>query len=100
MTLNERKALRNRLNNGGKVMAQDMLNAFFLPEDQDAFARSMGYSDAAQMCYYEDMASESPARDEVPPMTDREVDELARVSSEEVYSDDGMTAWADMAGVY
>jgi len=77
-----------------------MLNAFFLPEDQDAFARAQGWADAEQMCYYENMASESPACDDVPPMTDREVEDLARVSSEEVYSDDGMTAWADMTGVY
>ena len=34
---------------------QNVLNAFFLPEDQDAFAQSQGYEDAAQMCYYEDM---------------------------------------------
>lgn len=49
---------------------QNVLDAFFAPESQDAFAQSQGYEDAAQMIYYEDMAME------VPPMTDREAEEL------------------------
>jgi hypothetical protein len=38
------------------ITFQDTLDAFFDPQDQDAFARSQGWEDAAQMCYYEDLA--------------------------------------------
>ena len=107
---------------------QDVLDSFFLREDQDAFARSQGWSDAAQMIYYEDR------QQEVPPMTDREVDALAeressmtivdgtveylapppseilvlaRQDAREAYADDGacpLALWYDtsdeLAGVY
>lgn len=97
------------------VTCQDMLNAFFLPEDQDAFARSQGWQDAEQMCFYENMSKE------VPPMTDSEVDDmvarnqsadsevlhLAHVSCEEAYTDDEacpLALWydtsAELEGVY
>ena len=45
---------------------QTALNNFIHPDDQDAFARSQGWEDAAQMCYYEDlaMAEEDRQREE------------------------------------
>ena len=45
---------------------QDTLDAFFLTEDQDAFAQSQGYADREQMCYYEDREESA--------MTDREME--------------------------
>lgn len=89
---------------------QDVLNTFFLPEDQDAFARSQGWEDAAQMCYYENLAMQEQAR-----MSEQDglLHELAKVDSREVYTDsedcphDGdFSEWAlavykdDLAGVY
>ena len=47
---------------------QDALDAFFLTEDQDAFAQSQGYADREQMCYYEDREESA--------MTDRETEEF------------------------
>lgn len=101
---------------------RNMMNAFFHPSDQDAFAQSQGYEDAEQMAYYEDMAEgrQSPTRDDVPMMTDREVEsltvqdqtgfidslkraeqhELSKVDSREVYSDEDHINWQDLAGVY
>lgn len=98
MTLNERKALNTKLQNGGRITFQDAMNAFFLPEDQDAFARSHGWEDMAQMAHYEDqqevprMSNEEwntfidevvqKNRDEeVPPMTDSEVEALVERES-------------------
>ena len=60
---------------------QNVLDTFFLRDDQDAFAQSQGYEDAAQMCYYEDMNMEAPA------MTDREADDL--VEREEALAQEG-----------
>lgn len=72
----------------------DVLDSFFLPEDGDAFARSMGWQDREQMAYYEDQNQEVPRMsnegwntfideviqknrdEEVPPMTDNEVEQL------------------------
>ncbi len=61
---------------------QTMLDTFFLPEDQDAFAQSLGWEDAAQMSYYEDMAQQE----------EQKLHELQQQDSREVYE--------DMAGVY
>lgn len=108
----------------------NVLDSFFLPEDGDAFARSMGWQDREQMAYYEDQTQE------VPPMTDNEVEQLvereeggetvtgtveylapppseilvlARQDSREIYTDsedcprDGdfeMIDWQDLSGVY
>ena len=47
---------------------QDTLDAFFLRDDQDAFAQSQGYADREQMCYYEDREESA--------MTDREREEF------------------------
>ena len=69
MNLSQRKALDEKVRNGYKVTMQDALNMFFLPENQDAFAQSLGYQDADQMVYYENMSEEGA-------MTDREVQEL------------------------
>lgn len=78
---------------------QDVLDSFFLREDQDAFARSQGWVDAAQMIYYEDRQQEIPRMsdeewntfidgvvqrnrdEEVPPMTDSEVEALVERES-------------------
>lgn len=75
MTLNERKALRNKVQSGGRITFQDAMNAFFLPEDQDAFARSHGWEDMEQMAHYEDQ------QEEVPPMTDSEAEALVERES-------------------
>jgi len=58
-------SIKNILRRPTDNMTQNMLNAFFLPEDQDAFARSQGWEDAAQMAYYEDMARQEDAADEI-----------------------------------
>lgn len=65
------KPIKNVLRHPVASPTQNMLNAFFLPEDQDAFAQSQGYADAQQMCYYEDRE-----HTEVPPMTDNEVEQM------------------------
>jgi hypothetical protein len=70
MNLSQRKALDIAVRNGYKVTMQDALDMFFLPEDQDAFAKAQGWEDAAQMVYYESNEME------VAPMTDSEVQEL------------------------
>ena len=118
MNLSQRKALDEKVRNGYKVTMQDALNMFFLPENQDAFAQSLGYQDAAQMIYYENMNEEGA-------MTDREADELVereeaiaqqgaveylapppseilvlmRQDPREVYQEP-LTDWQDLAGVY
>ena len=80
MNLSQRKALDEKVRNGYKVTMQDALDMFFLPEDQDAFAQSLGYEDADQMVYYENMSEEGA-------MTDREADEL--VEREEAIAQQG-----------
>lgn len=66
---------------------KNVLDSFFMREDQDAFARSQGWEDAAQMIYYGNLAmQEASAQDLV-------LHELAKVDSREVYNE-------DMAGVY
>lgn len=65
---------------------QNVLDTFFLPEDQDAFARSQGWEDAAQMIYYENLAMQEASQQ------DLVLHELAKVDSREVYE--------DMSGVY
>lgn len=119
MNLSQRKALDEKVRNGYKVTMQDALDMFFHPESQDGFAQSLGYQDAAQMVYYENMSEEGA-------MTDREADELvereeaiakeagtvqylapppseilvlARQDAREVYPDPLMD-WQDMSGVY
>lgn len=71
---------------------QTMLDTFFLPEDQDAFAQSLGWEDAAQMAYYEDMAQQEEQNQLPPPPPVIYVHELQQQDSREVYK--------DMAGVY
>jgi hypothetical protein len=86
---------------------QNVLNSFFLPEDQDAFARSQGWEDAAQMIYYENLTMQEQSQQ------DALLHELAKVDSREVYTDseecpdDGdFSEWAsavftdDLQGVY
>lgn len=102
---------------------QNVLDAFFLPEDQDGFAQAQGYEDAEQMCYYEDMMGDSDdealvAQEEAiaagrveymsPPPIELltfvpetsplvTVHELAKVDSREVYEDEAcpLRAWYD-----
>lgn len=114
MTLNERKALRTKIENGGRVTFQDAMNVFFLPEDQDAFARSMGWEDMEQMAYYENLAEQERVKREalilsiapsfdMPPIVDPEIAELAKVDSREVYTDSEDCPpddLRDLAGVY
>lgn len=81
-----RKIVKDTKENG--VNFQNVLDSFFMRDDQDSFARSQGWQDAAQMIYYENMAmQEASAQDLV-------LHELAKVDSREVYNED------DMAGVY
>ena len=78
---------------------QDVLDCFFLPEDQDAFAKSQGYSDSDQMCYYEDMAqAEQSKLHELDKVDPREVyTDSEDCPSDGDYSDDALQRWA---GVY
>ena len=82
---------------------QNVLDTFFMREDQDAFARSQGWDDAEQMIYYENLAMQEQSKQ------DALLHELAKVDSREVYTDsedcprDGdveHTNWQDLAGVY
>ena len=82
---------------------QTALNNFIHPDDQDAFARSQGWEDAAQMCYYEDMVMQEQAQ----AAQAQAPHELEGVDSREVYADGGdHIEWAlaihtdDLAGVY
>jgi hypothetical protein len=59
------------------------LDVFFMPEDQDAFARSQGWEDAEQMCYYEDHEDGT--------MTDREAEAL--VEQEEAIRAEGQVQY-------
>lgn len=94
---------------------QQMLDAFFMIEDQDAFARSQGWEDAAQMIYYEDLARQEECQevDEshkgfINSLKRAEQHELSKVDSREAYSDEDsacpLNAWYDtsdeLAGVY
>lgn len=83
MNLSQRKALDIAVRNGYKVTMQDAMNMFFLPEDQDAFARSLGWADAEQMLYYDNLAKQEAA-----------LHELQNVDAREVYED------TDWSGVY
>lgn len=95
---------------------QNVLDTFFLTEDQDAFARSMGWEDAAQMAYYEGRDMSSPTDSEVDALAEREfllhvqqlpppppslfvrsqeLHELESVDCREVYGED-----MSLAGVY
>ena len=103
----------------------ETLNSFYHPDDQDMFARTMGWQDAAQMAYYEDMANAQAAveSEQLPPppaeividpshtvfidsLKRCEAHELAKVDSREVYTDDDqcppddLRDWQDLAGVY
>jgi hypothetical protein len=68
---------------------QTVLDTFFHPENQDSFARSLGWEDAEQMIYYEDMALQEEAQQH----------ELQKMDSREVYSDE-QSALDYWAGVY
>lgn len=71
-----------------------VLNTFFDPQDQDAFARSLGWQDAAQMIYYEDMVTAEQSR--IP-------HELDKVDPREVYEQEVRCSCCDEAyyvGVY
>lgn len=74
---------------------QDVLDTFFLTEDQDAFARSQGWEDAAQMVYYENIAAQGEAEQLPPPPAEILLHELATVDAREVYEEP-----VDTAGVY
>lgn len=94
---------------------QNVLDTFFLRDDQDAFARTQGWEDAEQMCYYENLAMQAESMESEqlpPPPAVIYVHELANVDSREVYTDsedcpnDGdFSEWASktfdgLAGVY
>lgn len=113
MTLNERKALNAKIKNGGRLTFQDAMNVFFLPEDQDAFARQQGWQDAAQMFYYENLAMQAQAQESEqlppPPAEIFVPHEMMQVDSREVYTDDESCPldgdflspdWQNLAGVY
>jgi len=75
------------------ITFQDTLDAFFDPQDQDAFARSQGWEDAAQMCYYEDLAV----------MEEQKLHELQQQDAREVYEEQldwRLLPRTDTAGVY
>lgn len=75
---------------------QNTLDTFILREDQDAFARSLGWEDAAQMIYYEDLALQEEGR--MNENLDGEIASLAKVDSREVYSEEGpcpLALWYD-----
>ena len=97
MNLSQRKALDEKVRNGYRVTFQDALDMFFNPEDQDAFAQSLGWQDKAQMLYYENMVRQEQSKQ------DALLHELAKVDAREVYTDsedcrpDDMRDWA---GVY
>jgi hypothetical protein len=82
---------------------QDVLDTFFLTEDQDAFARSQGWEDAAQMVYYENIATQGESEQLPPPPAEILLHELATVDAREVYTDsedcppDDLRDWS---GVY
>jgi hypothetical protein len=65
---------------------KNALDLFFDPNngDQDAFAKTLGWEDAAQMIYYEDMAAQE----------EQKLHELDKVDPREVYED------TDWSGVY
>jgi hypothetical protein len=86
---------------------QNVLDTFIHHDSHDAFAQSLGYSDAAQMVYYENMTAQGQSQQ------DTLLHELAKVDSREVYTDseecprDGdFSEWAtavftdDLSGVY
>ena len=83
MNLSQRKALDEKVRNGYKMTLQDAMDMFFLPEHQDAFARSLGWEDKEQMIYYDNLAKQEQA-----------LHELQNVDAREVYED------TDWSGVY
>lgn len=76
---------------------KNALDLFFDPNngDQDAFARKLGWEDAAQMCYYEDMAECEEQNQLPPPPPMIYVHELDKVDAREVYEEP-----VDWSGVY
>ena len=107
MTKRESKELNDRLANGESMKFEDVLNAFFLPEDQDAFARAQGWEDARQMSYYENIAMQGECEQLPPPPSEILIHELQKVDSREVYSEDEacpLHQWydtsAELEGVY
>lgn len=82
---------------------QDVLDTFFLTEDQDAFAKAQGWEDAAQMVYYENLAQQEEAQQLPPPPAEILLHELATVDAREVYTDSEDCPpddFRDLAGVY
>lgn len=95
---------------------ENVLDTFFLREDQDAFARAQGWEDAAQMCYYENLAmqeegkSDATARIMGYESADAITEELNRMDREaaskqdallhELAKQDSREVYEDMAGVY
>ena len=80
---------------------QDVLDTFFLTEDQDAFARLQGWEDAAQMAYYENIAAQGESEQLPPPPA--EILVLARQDAREVYTDSEDCPpddFRDWSGVY
>ena len=74
------------------MKTQDILNEWILPEDQDAYARSHGYKNAADMCLTQDKENEERNKrlecNEPDDFMDAEIIVLARVTCEEYYTDD------------
>lgn len=103
MNLAQRKALDMAVRNGYKVTMQDALDMFFLPEDQDAFAKAQGWEDAAQMAYYENIAAQGESEQLPPPPAEILLHELAKVDAREVYTDSEDCPpddFRDWSGVY
>lgn len=80
---------------------QNVLDTFFLRDDQDAYARSQGWEDAAQMVYYENLAMQEQSQQ------DALLHELAKVDPREIHSEDEacpLALWYDtsdeLVGVY
>lgn len=82
---------------------KSMLDTFFHPDDQDAFARSLGWDDAAQMIYYENMALSSQQQEEqqLPPLSSvTQLHELEKIDSREAFDSDEENELDYWAGVY
>jgi hypothetical protein len=94
MTNNHRKYMNEKIANGESVTMQDALDCFFNRDDQDAFAKSLGWEDKAQMLYYEDMAEREEQNQLPPPPAEIYIHELDKVDAREVYED------TDWSGVY
>ena len=87
MTNNHRNNMNEKIANGENITMQNALDCFINREDQDAFAQSLGWEDAAQMCYYEDMAEREKQNQLPPPPAEIHLHELDKVDAREVYDE-------------